>query len=765
VPSPLSEQLLQIQNDYRHRFLVPGMSLEGLLREKESIEGVVSVASAGGSSGGDPGTNVAGIDSAIEQVAAMVSSPVCPILAVVGMLNAGKSSLVATFLSGKSEGDQRVLIGSGNTEGTHRFVLWLPESWRSNEVIWGYLTQRLTHVFGSAPEDLSRDAMQASRQYNDLSVREVKDVDGKLVRRHAIEIPLVATDAQLDRLGIALMDCPDVQTGLMTGWGGGTRLDELSMAASQERFAVLERASVLCGAFVLVLPANAMHDQMVSRLLKMLEVRMPHVQRIMAVNRVPRKYDASEISEEMHRLYGGSQPSRVYMAYHFHGPERRERLSEIPVELREMQLRGAEVELPAFFRIDQRPVPQPPSSVPEEAWMLRLGCQLEGNVLLADAIDSSVTTLRVRLCNALQVGRGWVERSNERLDAAHRILADACLDFSVDPGSPLVSGSTITSGNTVSSGNTLGPSSSGQMPRIRLQASRQIVEQIANSLEKTAPWWARPGRWVQRLAQASKDSVGYATSWVKMPSWMIERGNAAGEWIRTRFQRGDGGKVVTADALVEALRRRNREGLFGLDEDVQVRQRLRVACQCAIDRFQQESATQLDSEQVDRLTERLWEQMPVGKRILSGVAPAGILFAPLLAVIMLPLDFGGSSVLVFASLKELLFAGAAGVGLVLASSDAMPQMAENESAWQQLFDLIAVLTDELGFDRRVGEESTSWKFGGVERRVGESSIVAKRHAGVQFAGIPASRRAIDELVFDGLRCDFEGLQRDQSRRG
>jgi hypothetical protein len=132
VPSPLSEQLLQIQNDYRHRFLVPGMSLEGLLREKESIEGVVSIASAGGASGGDPGTNVAGIDSAIEQVAAMVSSPVCPILAVVGMLNAGKSSLVATFLSGKSEGDQRVLIGSGNTEGTHRFVLWLPESWRSN---------------------------------------------------------------------------------------------------------------------------------------------------------------------------------------------------------------------------------------------------------------------------------------------------------------------------------------------------------------------------------------------------------------------------------------------------------------------------------------------------------------------------------------------------------------------------------------------------------------------------------------------------------
>ena len=42
-------------------------------------------------------------------------------------------------------------------------------------------------------------------------------------------------------------------------------------------------------------------------------------------------------------------------------------------------------------------------------------------------------------------------------------------------------------------------------------------------------------------------------------------------------------------------------------------------------------------------------------------APAGILFAPLLAVVMVPLDFGGSAVLVFASMKELLLAGAAGV--------------------------------------------------------------------------------------------------------
>ena len=95
----------------------------------------------------------------------------------------------------------------------------------------------------------------------------------------------------------------------------------------------------------------------------------------------------------------------------------------------------------------------------------------------------------------------------------------------------------------------------------------------------------------------------------------------------------------------------------------------------------------------------MWSDMPMSKRLITGFAPAGILFAPLLAVVMVPMDFGGSAVLIFASMKELLLAGAAGVGLVMASADSMPQIAESEAAWQQLGDLYAVLCDELGLKR------------------------------------------------------------------
>jgi hypothetical protein len=473
-----------------------------------------------------------------------------------------------------------------------------------------------------------------------------------------------------------------------------------------------------------------MHDQTVSRLLKMLEAKMPHVQRMLAVNRVPRKYESLEISHEMRTLYGFCNPSRIYMAYHFEGPQRREKLQCVPSEISDRN----DTHLPAFYRIDQVPVPQPPAPVDDAAWMLRLGEQLQGNALLSDAIDSSLTNLKIAAERGLQTARDWISESNRRLASIHSIIAQACLDFSLDP------------------------SASASQPKIRLQASRQVVEQIAESLERTAPWWAKPGRWMQRLAQASKDSVGYATSWMKMPTWMIDRGNSVGQWARTRLQRGESGKVVTADVLVDALAKCDRRGILSLDDRGAQREHIREACQQAITRFQAESSTQLDPEQVDGLTKKLWEQMPMGKRIIRGVAPAGILFAPLLAVIMIPLDFGGSSVLVFASLKELLFASAAGFGLMLASGDGMPQLAESESAWQQLSDLVAVLTDQLGLARKPASDPTEVTLGSTTRKLAPSTIAPNRQPKLCLQGIPPSERSSNVPAWDSMASRLERLR-------
>lgn len=134
-PNPLLDQLQVLRKEYRDRIWTSGISLRELLLERERIS--------------PSGGRVVEIDAAFEQAQSIVESPVCPIVAVLGMLNAGKSSLVATYLNADgNSGVRRVLIGSANTEGTHRFVLWLPESWKSNSVIWGYLSRRLSEVFG-----------------------------------------------------------------------------------------------------------------------------------------------------------------------------------------------------------------------------------------------------------------------------------------------------------------------------------------------------------------------------------------------------------------------------------------------------------------------------------------------------------------------------------------------------------------------------------------------------------------------------------------
>src|SRR5687768_12843828 len=65
-------------------------------------------------------------DAAIGVAAASLEID-CPIVAVLGELNAGKSSVVATFLG--PEGRRRLPRGEEDAAGTHRFVYWVPQRW------------------------------------------------------------------------------------------------------------------------------------------------------------------------------------------------------------------------------------------------------------------------------------------------------------------------------------------------------------------------------------------------------------------------------------------------------------------------------------------------------------------------------------------------------------------------------------------------------------------------------------------------------------
>ena len=615
------------------------------------------------------------IQKLIERCKRLCQAPAAPIVAVLGLLNAGKSSLVSTYLS--DENRQRILVGAGNAQGTHRFVLWLPESWRNEPTLWLSIQERLKTVFGCDSEPLSSNSDQAIAQYNDTTPRQWIDAAGIERLRETIEIPLVATDPQLDRWGLALMDCPDVQTGFLPNrlfsTNANTLFHEQSQSIADARLDVLANAAPLCSAFVVVLPANAMHEQTVSRLLRVLADRMPSVQQILAVNRVPRRYETSEIHTELKTLYGSHAISRHYMAYGFDGPQQRDRLPPAPDGCRESD----DSPLPLFFRIDKHPITQPPLPIPNDDWLLNIGSQLDKRGLFEDVLSSTTSKLALHVRRSIDNSRAIIRELSAVTASLQSSVANACLDFSTDRSA---TSSTI----------------------IQLQVSRQIIQQVSASLERTAPWWAMPGRWTARLAETSKASLATATTWLQIPRWFSGKTEAVGRWIRSRWSSGESGKIVTADALLYHLQQHDTRGDLGLDNDVHDslnRQKVLAACQRAIDRFQKESLIQLDDQQLDQFTADMWSKMPISKRLITGFAPAGILFAPLLAVVMVPLDFGGSAVLLFASMKELLLAGAAGVGLVMAGADSMPQIAESEAAWQQLGDLYAVLCDELGLQR------------------------------------------------------------------
>ncbi|MFN9412361.1 MAG: hypothetical protein ACK57V_08335 [Pirellula sp.] len=647
------------------------------------------------------------IHSLLEDCRLCCSAPSAPIVAILGLLNAGKSSLVSTYLS--DEGRRRVLVGASNDQGTHRFVLWLPDAWKSNSVLWDNIALRLASIFGHPPEWLSDDPVEAANQYNDTVPRIDSSRDQRsgqsTISTSTIEIPLVAFDSGLDRWGIALMDCPDVQTGFLSNGNQGLQGDRLASAAdsiAQARLDFLVRAAPICSSFVIVLPANAMHDQKVSQLMRLLRERMPHTKQIAAVNRVPRRYECETIQQELVTLYGRESLDRCYMAYGFDGPHMRDRL---PVPDPTWNICGKDP-LPLFFRIDRSPPVQPPAIIPKDDWLLNIGMQLDFESLLADSIRSHVSRLQSELFSALNMLKRQCETNLHQRKGMRDSLVNACLQFSLEPNAPT---------------------------KVRMQASRKIIEQVSQSLERTAPWWAMPGRWTTRMAEYGKARVSQIGHWFKLPAWLSGKTEGLVQFIRSRWSSGDAAKVVTADSLVDSIQRFDRAGHWGLDNPYAnsnegVRTKLVNIVQRSIDRFQDESIIELDVSELDAVTSQMWEQMPWSKRLVTGLAPAAVLFAPLVAVMLLPLDFGGSSVLVFASLKELLGAGVAGLGIALLSPDRMPKIAESEAAWQQLGDLVATLCDSLDLERPSKDLPAIVSLGSEQRSIAISSLSIKAPA-------------------------------------
>ncbi len=656
------------------------------------------------------------LQAIVTQAASLQHIGNCPVVGITGLLNSGKSSLLSAYLS--PAGRTRVLRGTANDQGTHRFVLWLPEVWYRQEHLLKILHNYIRDLFGVFPEHLDDDPQRAFAQYNG-QVLNPTDQGSSLPADGVdpLQIPLLAYDAGLNRLGLALLDCPDIQTAFRPAGhedkpgSGPTSLKQLDAAQLQERRRqLLGQVGRLCSAFLVVTKLSSLHDDTLLSIFETLRHTMPDVRRILCVNKVKARYAPRVVDEQALDLVKQFDIAHVYMAYDFRSHWAEQRLPPAPESL---QATSAEP-LPIFFRAenvsDNLQAPKK-STDPTEL--------IDGETNLAGMRPPRVASYLQDLAQLLNPGslvvesRRSIHNQLERLSAqcldwfdsnqlerdrqvhdAWQTIADACYTFMAQQ------------------------EGSEQSVNLRLQTSPAIVAQMSDSLVKAAPWTMRPSLWVDRTMRKLQSSIA---SGVMQVRWLQNLSASLSSFVGS-FRKGTAGKVVTSQRFQHQLKRCDTHGaLLGFSDEA-----LTLACEQALSRFQKEDSSRLDQAWLDKWSAELWQHMPLKRMIYVGVMPLAPIFGPLLAVTLIPFDAGGSAVLVFATTKELLMAaGLAALATPALTGGNVQDLVERETAFSQLSELFAMTCDSLGVRRPESHQLPRVNVGGALRALKPSQLAVR----------------------------------------
>ena len=573
-----------------------------------------------------------------------------PTVAVAGMLNSGKTSLVATFLS--KEGQARTLRGANNAQGTHRFVLWLPTAWEQDTELWALLMERIGDSLGQRPEMLSPDPAQAHQQYN--------NTDG---REESLAIPLIATDPSLNSVGIALLDCPDIVSDA-----------ELGLGSPEVRRELLGRAASLCSAFLVVASAESSRDSTLGDLLRMASDLMPGVPRMLAVNKVRARQTPDQVSETFQPLARSNGIEAIFAAYDFEVPSSGPYIPKVE----DAVLAGQEDEtdpLPVFFSISDDPNDNPPACISEDRLLSSLPRTLDRGQLFEKFSLALAATLRSVIWEDafVMLDRDSTEAQRATAKAQHCLL-DASLDFFAH--------------------RQIG----GEVTELRLHQSERILRQLSDSFAATAPWYARLG---VRLNTRVRAIFGGATDLLKQltPSALAQR--TAGE-IKDKFRRGEYGGMMTPETLCNSLDRYN--GVLNLphwktDDGPADEAKWLQACEDAIVRFERDDFTSLDARRLDEAVKEMWKEIPAHKKLAAGLTPLAAMLAAFGAVLMIPIDGGGTTLVMSASIPELLAAAGLTTLSTFWAGGRNTKNVGQQAARQQLADFHAVLCDTFGVAR------------------------------------------------------------------
>jgi hypothetical protein len=575
-----------------------------------------------------------------------------PTLAVAGMLNSGKTSLVAGMLSPR--GQTRTLRGVANHQGTHRFVLWLPEKWREETTLWHLLLDDFGDAVGQPPELLAERPEEAHEQYNNRSGG-----------ADALGVPLVATDTALDELGIGLLDCPDIVSDEVFGVGSPERRREL-----------LGKASTFCSAFLVVSTPGMARDRTLGDILQTISELMPGIPRLLAVNKIRPAQTPEDVLESFEPQASKYGVERVYGAYDYELPKSEPFIPKFVTEGdREIAIENSDEDpLPVFFSLSEQADENPPAEISSERLLKNLTREL-------DRPESSERFLLGRhaaLSRAIwDIGLPAIEADAEQCmrltDRARRTVLDT----------------------TISLFTKQGPG--GAITEVRMHQSERIVRQLTSAICEAAPWYAR---WGVRINTFIQGRTKAATDLIKQytPTALAE---SYAESIKEKFKAKKVGHVVDPEDLDASLRRFGASltfpHWFGGENDPIDPPAWRRLMNDLLRLFDENDRVQLDSEQLRGVAEEMWNQIPRHKKLAFGLTPLAAMLAAFGSILMLPFDFG-TSILANASIVELLAAAGLTAFSAYWAGGKSAQTLSNQAAVEQMSMFYVLACHQIGID-------------------------------------------------------------------
>lgn len=563
----------------------------------------------------------------------------CPILAVAGKLNAGKTSLVSSFLS--PQGRTRALRGEANFQGTHRFALWLPSAWRRDGRLYEAICTRIGDALGETPEELSLDPKVAHQQYNN------REGGSK-----QLNVPLITTDEGLDHFGLGFLDCPDTDTS-----------ERLQLGSPEERLELLKRAAPLCSAFLVVAAYHAIRDARLEVVVQMLAEAMPNLDRFLAINMVRPRYAPHEVRADLKSFLERNRIKELYVAYDYEIQESNryrpaKALAQSPAE-----------NFPEFFRPQDPVLWEREVPIENENWLRALPKQLNAG----EMFQQLTKDLRRGVYKLVKQGLDGLDeeasRRNREMESMRKGLLDAALSFFVARWD-----------------------TSGKIAEMRVLHNQTITRQLIDVFSRTAPWYAKLPLMIQNRLQVISSGLGTLRTW-------LSRGAVKDtvDQVKDRLRVGRAGRLLTAESLEESLR---EAGVMNLLPDADREEaNLRARCQRILVRLEQEMTAKLDEAALEQAALEVWKNVPAGKKLKGGLTGLGIAIAAFGAVLLVPLDGGGSAVLAAASIKELLGAAGLSVGAAWWSGQQFQKAVAGATAVQQLADFYAALADGFGVPR------------------------------------------------------------------